>query len=448
MKVRIPVLMLLIAMLTGMAAAGPAEPRAALERYSSQEGASAESQNLYAQGRRHIEGDRFEEAARSFSQVVERGDYRPDGALYWLAYSLSRQGREAEALEALERLLQQYPESQWRSDGRRLRGSVRGSVPAFGVGVGAGVGRSSSGGVGSGAASGVSASRSETISPAARSNLSEKDELRLAILDSLMQADPEKALPQVKKILSSDASSAVKRRALFVLAQSGEAEAGAVVADTARNAQDPELQQQALHYLGLFGGEEGMQVLEEIYASDPGKQAKRQILQSFMLAGRKERLLRAVREESDPDLRRVAIHQLGVLGAGEELAQMYGQESDKRLRSALLEALFVAGRYEDILRVARQEQDPDLRMAAIQRVGMMGDNSAVLLELYRSDDSKQVKEAVLQALMILQDDEALIELAKGEQDPELRRAMIRMLGIIGSQKASDFLIQLLEERQQ
>ena len=58
----------------------------------------------------------------------------------------------------------------------------------------------------------------------------------------------------------------MKERALFVLAQSGSAQARQMVAEIARGKSNPGLQEKAIKYLGLFGGDQSRQALAEIYA--------------------------------------------------------------------------------------------------------------------------------------------------------------------------------------
>ncbi|HSR50822.1 MAG TPA: HEAT repeat domain-containing protein [Acidobacteriota bacterium] len=417
------------------------------ERYSAQEGASQESRELYEQGRRQLEQENFSQAVEVFSQLVQRGDYRPDGAMYWWAYALGRGGLSQESLKVLRELIEKYPDSQWINDARRLRGEVRGDSRGVGVGVGVGTSAGYVEGVSVGESAGYSERASGIYSLAGRDELSEKDELRMAVLDSLMRNDPERGLPQVEKILSGDASASVKRRALFVLAQSGHEQAGRILAETARNSEDDSLRHRAVEYLGIYGGEEGFQALEEIYAASSDVRTKREILHSLMLSGRRDFLLGVARQEEDSKLRRAAIHQLGVLGAGEELAAMFKQEQDPQMRSSLLEALFIAGRSETVAEAALNDSDPSLRRNAITKLGALGGETDLLLQIYRQEESPEVRRAVLQALFISASDEALIELVKSEQDPGLRRSIIRLLGLMDSEKAADFLLQLLEEQQ-
>ena len=83
------------------------------------------------------------------------------------------------------------------------------------------------------------------------------------------------------------------------------------------------MQRKAIEYLGLFGGPDSRQALAEIYASSSDLDAKKAVLRSFMLAGEKGRVLAVAKGEADPDLRREAIPQIGVINAQEELWALY-----------------------------------------------------------------------------------------------------------------------------
>src|SRR5204862_414891 len=81
------------------------------------------------------------------------------------------------------------------------------------------------------------------------------------------QRAQEQAVPMLEKFLSGSASRKLRDRALFVLTQSGSPRGRALVADIARGKSHPDLQRQAVKYLGLFGGEESRRILSEVYAS-------------------------------------------------------------------------------------------------------------------------------------------------------------------------------------
>ena len=76
---------------------------------------------------------------------------------------------------------------------------------------------------------------------------------------------------------------------------------------------------------------------------------KRRILRAFMVAGEKDRLLKAAQSEQNPELRAEAVQQLGVMGAHEELWQLYQKESSVDVKKRIIRG--------DVRR--RQRRPPD-----------------------------------------------------------------------------------------
>jgi hypothetical protein len=171
-------------------------------------------------------------------------------ALFWRGDALYKLSRNDEALKSLAAVKAGYPNSRWVKDAEAKIFEIR-------------------------QASGQTPQVDESAS----------EDLKLMALSGLMNADPEKALPVIKQLLSSTGSPKMRERAMFVLAQSGRPEARQVLVDVAKSSTNSELQTQAIRNLGLFGGQEARQTLSEIYASSPSIEARRAVLQAFMLGG-------------------------------------------------------------------------------------------------------------------------------------------------------------------
>ena len=114
------------------------------------------------------------------------------------------------------------------------------------------------------------------------------------------------------------------------------------------------------------------QARRENRLSDAYRDAKRQILRAFMIAGEKDRLLTAAQSEQNPELRQEAVRQLGVMGAHEELWAMYQKESSVEVKKQILQAMFVGGNATRMIDLARTEQNPELRRTAVRNLGLMG----------------------------------------------------------------------------
>jgi HEAT repeat protein len=395
-----------------LADAKAARDRARDQAHAERDRRDAEETATYDRGTADIDAGRWDSAAGAFGRVAEMNGKRADAALYWQAYALNKAGRRPEALASIRRLQATYPASRWVKDAKALEieiGQSTGQTPKI--------------------------------------DQEPDDDLKLMALNALMNADPERALPMVEKLLSGSASPRVRERALFVLAQSGSPQAREALARIAKGGSNPEMQRKAIEFLGLFGGAESRQVLEGVYSSATDVEVRKAVLHTYMITGQKARLLAAAREEKDPELRREAIHALGVSGGQNELWEMYKTEGAAENKKAILQALFVGGAAERIEELARSEKDPDVRRDAIRTLGLMGRErtGAALVGLYNSESDAAAKKAALQGLFIQGNAAAIIEIARKERDPQLKKEAVSHLSRMDSKEATDFMLEILNK---
>ena len=371
---------------------------------------SSRESELYDRGTKALDDGEWADAAAAFREVVRLGGARSDGALYWVAYALAKQDRRDEALAILRGFAAKYPKSSWGKEARALELEIQ---------PGSGKSLLQEGG--------------------------DDEDLKLMAIHSLMNTEPEQAIPLLEKVLNGPSSPKLKERALFVLAQSGSPRGRQILADTARGKSGPDLQEKAIHYLGIFGGKGNGQLLSEIYASAAGNEVKEKVLHAFMLSGNKERVLQAARGEKSPELRAAAVHLLGVMGARAELRDMYRTESAESVKEGILKAMFIAGDVENVLDLAKTEPNPSLRRAAIHKLGLMDrDRSAsALLSMYQTDRDVELKKAVLQALFLQNNGKALVAIARSEKDPRLKAEAVSKLSIMRNKDATDYMLEIL-----
>jgi HEAT repeat protein len=372
---------------------------------------SAGEDKDYRRGRTALDASRWEDAIAAFSDSAARKGAAADGALYWKAYAQNRAGQRDAALATLAALRQQYPSSRWSNDAQALEVEIHARTGA-------------------------------PVNPAAESD----DDLKLIAINSLMQSDPKQALPILEKLLKSNSSPKLKYRALFVLTQSGSPEARKVLSGIALGGSNPDLQRAAIRYMGMMGGDDVRRELASIYGSSTDRDVRLAILQAFMISGSREFLLNAAKIEKDPDLRRAAIHDLGVSGGQDELWQLYQSEGSVENKEEILKAMFVGGNSAHLVEVARSEKDPRLRLAAIRSLGMMGDHGSgdVLVSIYHSGQDRTVREAILNALFIQQNGKALVDLARNEQDPQMKKEIINKLALVHSKESTDYMLEILK----
>ena len=239
----------------------------------------------------------------------------------------------------------------------------------------------------------------------------------------------------------------MKSRALFVLAQSDSPRAREVLKNIARGSSTPELQNQAINYLGTQGGRESRAVLAEIYTSTPDVDVKRRILRAFMVAGEKDRLLAAAQTEQNAELRAEAVQQLGVMGAHDELWQLYQKETAIDVKKRIIQAMFVGGNATRLIELAKTEKTLELRRTAIRNLGIMDSKqtTSALLEIYAADKDPEIRKAVITGLFQQGNATALVDLARKEQDPAMKKEIVSRLSVMGSKEPAvlQFMMEIL-----
>jgi HEAT repeat protein len=399
----------------GPAGYGPALPRALLSIRPGVPGdldAGDRADDLYNEGRDAIEEGKYERALDRFDRLIVLKTNRTDAALFWKAYSLAKLGRRADALGVLADLQQQFKDSRWLRDARALEVELR-------------------------QASG------QTVAPENQAD----DETKLMALRALMQHDSERALPIIEQMLAGANSPKVKDRALFVLSQSNSARAREIISNVAKGGANPDLQLRAIKYLGVMGGPDNRQTLADVYRASSDPAVKRAIMRSFMVAGDRSRLLSLAKTETVPALRGEAVHQLGAMGAHAELAELYQTETAIEVKKNIIQAMFVGGNAEKLIELARNEKEPQLRRTAVRNLGLMGANRTgdAIKAIYQTDTTPEIRREAINALFLQNNGRVLVELARTERDPAMRKEMVAKMSVMQkSKEITDYLLEILK----
>ncbi len=377
------------------------------------DGEQSRENELYESARQAIDEEQWRRAVEQFERVITLKSTKADQAMYWKAYAQNRANQRAEALETLAALRKAFPQSRSLEEARALEMDIR----------------SSSG---------------QPVNPAAIQD----EDLKLYALQGLSQQDPAQAVPLLERtIRGANSSPKLRERALFVLAQMSDPRARKLLADAAKDDAHPELQSKAIQYLGVHGGNENRALLAEVYQASTNVSVKKRVLQAWMVSGERAKILTAATGEKDPELRMAAIQQLGVMGAHDELSKLYAQETAKDVKKRILQAMFVGGNADKLIALAKSEPDPDLRRTAIRNLGLMGHErtGTTLVEIYGADRDPAVKKAVLEGLFLQNSADALVTLARKETDPDLKRRIVEKLSLMsGSKAAMDYMMELLK----
>lgn len=374
--------------------------------------ANGREEQLYKDGTNSLNEGEWQQAVDAFSEVAAMKGRRADAALYWKAYALNKAARRDEAETTITALRHDFPHSDWLKDAGALELQIK---------------------QGSG----------QAVDPGRESD----EDLKLLAINSLMNSEPERAIPLLQGVLTNpNSSTKVKERALFVLAQSNSPQASETIGAVARGQSGPDLQVKAIHYLGISGTRYS-KLLQDIYATSSDVSVKRAILQAYMTSGTKEPVLDAAKGEKDPELRRSAIHQLGAMGARNELEQLYQSAASVDDKKEILQAFGVAGDVDALIRIATTDGDSKVRERAIRSLGPFGGEKAdpVLVQIYTNTKEPELRREAIQSLFVLGDATDLIALARKETDPEMKRRLVEQISVMNTKESRDYMLEILNK---
>jgi HEAT repeat protein len=238
------------------------------------------------------------------------------------------------------------------------------------------------------------------------------DVLKIAALEALVAAPPERALPLASKVLDANNTTEVKSRALFVLSQIDEPEAQSKLVEVARG-NNPELSVEAIRMIGIGGNEQAMAQLEDLYGSGD-ENVRGAVLEAYMIAGNEDAVFRIAQQAEDPEDFEMAVHMLGAMGAIDKLRAL--------------------------------SQDNGYSAELVQAMGIVGgaDVNATLMDIYRNAETDDVRQAALDGMLIAGHDEGVLELYRASDSVEEKRRLLETLSIMGSDLLFDVLDAALE----
>ena len=301
-----------------------------------------------------------------------------------------------------------------------------------------------------------------------KSKGSEKDrerqreiEMKMTALNALMNMNPEKALPLIKKLLASreEGSSALREQALFILAQYDDEEAEQVLIEVLKNDPDPEIQARAVFWLGQSESEEGLNAIVEIALKSDDESLRENAV--FALSqhdsDRAADLLKGIARDkkSSDQIRGKAIFWLGQRddeGAMEFLRDLYAELEEEDVKEQVLFAVAQNGDEDEsldwLVTIAKDKgESMRLRTRAIFWAGQMGELPVDALgSLYEDLEDREMKEQIVFALSQQDSDGAitlLMEIARKETDVELKTNIIFWIGQSDDPRSAEFLEEII-----
>jgi HEAT repeat protein len=380
----------------------------------------------FRDGRDLIESEKWQQAAEKFDAFINQfpKDRDVDAALYWYAYALQKQGKKDEAAAPLLRLIKNFPNSSWRREAEAML---------------------------------VTLGRGDAVQQALDRN---NCEIKILALQSLFQANEDRAINFVSELLQSNAEATcpgIKAAAVSLLGSHGGARATPILLDIARGQGDLKLRLTAIRRLGEQKGDSIVDDLIKLYDADRSKEIRAQILRALAEtenARARGKIIEIARSSDDLTMRQVAIRYLGEQNDSaslDELIRLYDADHTPEVRTQVMRAL---SEREDpranakLLEIARKGETPELRVEAIRRIGDRGRGSYDdLLQLYNSEMNQQIRQGLIRAYAEMNDPRALAklyEIARAADSMELRTYAIRRLGDRNDAATVDQLIAMYD----
>ncbi|MGA7785218.1 MAG: HEAT repeat domain-containing protein, partial [Candidatus Acidiferrales bacterium] len=352
---------------------------------------------LYNEGNSAMDEGKWDTALDRFSKVAEMHGKKADAALYYMARAQNKLGRRDEALGTLAGLEKDYPKSRWLNEAKALEIEIK-------------------------------QKSGQPVSVEGQSDC----ELKLLAINGLAQADPERAVPLLEKMIHGSDCPKASNQSFFILAQSGSQQARDVIIRLAKGESNPDMQHKAIQALGMYGGSSGREALAKVFTSTTDVDTKKSVLRALMMSGAREQILAVAKNEKLPEVRSEAIRQLGMMGAREEIWQLYQTETSAEVKAQILQAMWMSGDRQRVGELAMKETDHTLRLKAINDLGLMGrDSDSILVNIYNSDQDPEIRKKVLNAVFLAGDRERMGDLAKNEKNRDLRLSAINYLGLMG-----------------
>jgi HEAT repeat protein len=384
-------------------------PSASLLDQQTAEKANPHEDELYSAAKDDLDNGEYDDAIQQFDEVIKIHGRKADGALYWKAYALNKAGNKAQALTAIGELRKSYPKSTWLRDAGALEQEMRGA-------------------------------------PADPQNIPDED-LKLLAIQSLMNSDPERAVPLLEKIIMGNYPPKLKDKALFVLSQSNSDKAQQILMGLAKANNQPDLQKRAIRYLAMNGNAHNRVVLKEIYSSSTDIGVKKTVIQAWLMCSCKEDVAALAKTEKNPELRREAIRYLGMMGGRAELMEFYKNSPDVETREAAVGAMLLCGCSHELAEIVKTEKDPNVLDKAINTLGLVGgpESLAALTTLYGGQADISTKKKVINALFLHGAGKEMVALARKETNPELKRALIQKMSIMNSPEITEYMMEILNK---
>jgi len=172
---------------------------------------------------------------------------------------------------------------------------------------------------------------------------------------------------------------------------------------------------------------------------------KEEVLQAWMIAGRKESVYQAALNAKTEEEATKAIHMLAVMGATDELRKLGDRPNASK---GLLDAYAMSGDLASLRKIAEGNGERSLRIEAVHRIGMIDsdESRAALRDLYLRSTDAEFKEAALQGMLMAGDEQGVLTLYRAAKTSDEKRALLRTLTMMDGDAALQAIDAALETK--
>lgn len=411
--------------------------------------------SLYRLGRTAMTDGDYRKAADLFKAVVDKYPKAKSAgdALYWRAWSLHRLGADRrnsrdldDALAAIDREEQDYPNAATLADARSLRATIRSTQASLGD---------------AGAASDIAREAKGLRQQGSCSGSSDDQTMRMAVLDGMINMNSEDALPILKDVLKQTDPCRIdlRKKAVWLISQKSAADVTTTLLNVARTDPSIDVRAEAIFWLSQTRSDAAIPALDSILFQAKDNVIRKKAIFALSQKSRDQRartaLQRAAEDANMPeDLREESVFWLGQAGIVDldYFKALFQKSHNTDLRKKITFSVSQTSTPQAtqwLLDVAKDKQyDIDVRKDAIfwvsQRRGVDMDAIQSVYDASKGDEAmqKQVIFVYSQRSESAAVDK-LMDIAKNDSRLENRKEALFWLGQKNDPRVKQFLRDLI-----
>ena len=184
--------------------------------------------------------------------------------------------------------------------------------------------------------------------------------------------------------------------------------------------------------------------MQEVYSAGDAD-VKEQVLEAWMIAGRKEEVYQAAINAKSEAEASEAIRMLGVMGAVDELRKLGDRPNPSR---GLVDAYAIGGDLASLRKIAEGGGELSIRVEAVQKIGIIGSEAAraALRDIYSRSGEDRIKDAALQGMLIAGDEQGVLTLYRAAKTTAEKQELLRTLTMMDGDAALEAIDAALEDK--